>query len=351
MTYIHQLDPVIFTIYGDIAVRWYGTAYLAGFIVAYFFTKLLSDRGWTPLKVEQISDLVTYCAIGTMVGGRLGYVVFYNPELLFEFRSSLPFWGVLAVHEGGMASHGGMIGIAVACFLYARKTKMSVFPLFDVVTIAGCFGIIFGRIANFINGELLGRVVEGSHWLVVKFPTELRSLSLAKKAQLSEAVELVGVSREQWNDWIAQFASSQQARGAVAQTIEMLIQATQQGQMQVIQLLEPMLDARYPSQLYAAFFEGFAVFVALIVFWWKPRKPGVVGASYLIWYGLARIFTEQFRTPDAHLGFQLFGLTRGQWLSLAMFAIGVGLVYFWSQRKALPYGGWLKGTLKNPAKS
>ncbi len=104
---VHSLNPVIFYIWRekDLGVRWYGLSYMLGFLAAYFIIHWLARRQRTQLKPEQVSDFIVYGALGTLIGGRLGYCIFYNPELFTVFKTGFPFWGVLAVNEGGMSSH------------------------------------------------------------------------------------------------------------------------------------------------------------------------------------------------------------------------------------------------------
>ena len=118
----------------------------------------------------------------------------------------------------------------------------------------------------------------------------------------------------------------------------------QSGNLAVKEAIAPALDPRHPSQLYAAAGEGLLLFLVLAVVWYKPRKPGVVSAIFVILYSLIRISDEYFRMPDAHIGYDVFGLTRGQILSMAMFAIGVILLLIWGRRSALPLPGWGKST-------
>lgn len=106
--------------------------------------------------------------------------------------------------------------------------------------------------------------------------------------------------------------------------------------------LGPFLVARHPSQLYAALGEGVLLFLCLLAIWYKPRKPGVITASAVVIYAIVRIVDEQFRMPDEHLGYQLFDLTRGQWLSIAMLFTGLVLLVFWGRRHSTPIGGWGK---------
>ena len=344
MNYFHTLDPVLLQIYGDIGIRWYGLSYLAGFFVAYLLMLKFSSLKLVNLDKNQIGDLVTYAAFGTVIGGRLGYVFFYQPHLLTDFRPSLPFWGVLAVNEGGMASHGGMMGIAFACFLFHRKHKTSLLQLFDLVTVSGAIGIAFGRLANFINGELLGRVVETTHWLTVQFPSEILTWSLPQKVEkLKGAASSIGVSASDWSQISQSVYESSTARQKLSEIAQKLFVESQNGNVAVIEALSKVLPYRYPSQLYAALFEGLLVWIALLFVWAVPRREGVVGATFVVLYAGARIFTEQFRTPDSHLGFQWLGLTRGQWLSVGMLALGLALLAVWSLRKKSPLQpGWLK---------
>lgn len=341
---VHDLHPVIFYVWGDLGVRWYGLSYLVGFVVAYLIGCWLVKKQRAGMNVELMGDLATYAAIGTLVGGRLGYCLFYSPDLFLKFKSEVPFWGVLAVNEGGMASHGGMIGIVIACLLFAKKHGVSLLYLFDLVTVSGSIGVTFGRIANFINGELVGRPSAPDFAWGVKFPSDIYqwpSQNPEKLEGLATVVEKIpGGSRQQWLDWVAQMGGDAGARQHVNQMLVTIVEQIQAGNTAAKEAIAPLLIMRHPSQLYAAFGEGIFVFVVLFLLWYRPRKAGVIGASFLILYGIVRIVQEQFRMPDAHLGFQALGLTRGQWLSVAMTLIGIGLAIFWSRSGSLIIPGW-----------
>ncbi len=160
----HDLDPVIFHIWGPMALRWYGLAYLLGFLAAYLILRCLSKRGELALPPEEISNFIVQIAIfGVFLGGRLGYVLLYAPgeflrDPLFLFR----------VWEGGMASHGGMIGVIAVILWTAWKKKVSFWNLTDSMALVAPAGLFFGRVANFINGELWGRPTQAA-WAVI-FP-------------------------------------------------------------------------------------------------------------------------------------------------------------------------------------
>ncbi|HHF7346383.1 TPA: prolipoprotein diacylglyceryl transferase [Legionella feeleii] len=156
------IDPVAFSL-GPIKVHWYGLMYLAGFFIAWLLAHLrvkLYHLDWTS---EQISDLIFYSALGVIIGGRLGYMLFYNTQHLFTRP-----WDLLKLWEGGMSFHGGLLGVAVAMFLFARKVKKPFVEITDFLAPLVPLGLAAGRIGNFINGELWGRVTDVP-WAIV-FP-------------------------------------------------------------------------------------------------------------------------------------------------------------------------------------
>ncbi|STX37002.1 prolipoprotein diacylglyceryl transferase [Legionella feeleii] len=156
------IDPVAFSL-GPIKVHWYGLMYLAGFFIAWLLAHLrvkLYHLDWTS---EQISDLIFYSALGVIIGGRLGYMLFYNTQHLFTRP-----WDLLKLWEGGMSFHGGLLGVAVAIFLFARKVKKPFVEITDFLAPLVPLGLAAGRIGNFINGELWGRVTDVP-WAIV-FP-------------------------------------------------------------------------------------------------------------------------------------------------------------------------------------
>jgi len=195
-TYVHNIDPFAIHFWGDVGIRWYGLAYLAGFVMGLMYVFRMTEKGeGVALTKEQLTDFTTWMAIGTLAGGRLGYAIFYSPELLTDFSASFPFWGVFAVHKGGMASHGGITGIIIATVLYSRIHKVPILHLMDLTCVGGSLGIFLGRIANFINGELYGRAVESSVAWAVKFPQEMylwSSQQFSKLYDVSKAAVALG---------------------------------------------------------------------------------------------------------------------------------------------------------------
>src|SRR5712691_4453023 len=164
--YVHDLDPIIFRIYDNVGPRWYGLAYVLAFISSYVLLRVLAKRGYADLSPERGGDCITGAALfGVLLSGRLGYVFFYKPEMLREPLSILRVW------EGGMSSHGGMIGVLVFTFYYARRHKISWTNLGDNLVVTAPIGLFFGRCANFINGELYGRATSVP-W-AMQFPKEL----------------------------------------------------------------------------------------------------------------------------------------------------------------------------------
>ncbi|MDY0268386.1 prolipoprotein diacylglyceryl transferase [Trichloromonas sp.] len=173
-----QIDPVIFQV-GPLAVRWYGLMYLLGFIGAYFVIRHLAQRRNLDLSPDQLSDLLFYGVLGVILGGRLGYTLFYN--FAYYFRHPLE---VFSVWEGGMSFHGGLLGVVVAALIYCRRRCLPTFLVGDILVTAAPVGLGLGRVGNFINGELWGRVT--SHPWGMVFPDA--GLDPRHPSQLYEAV-------------------------------------------------------------------------------------------------------------------------------------------------------------------
>ena len=193
-TYVHQLDPIIINL-GRLALRWYGLAYLAGFLAGYLLLKRLAEKKLWVMEPEKTADFIAAAALlGVFVGGRLGYVFFYQiPEYGWANFMNDPLM-LFRVWEGGMASHGGILGLAIFTFYYARKHKVSWAGLADGLCVVGPIGLLCGRIANFINGELYGRVANGVGW-AVKFPDALSRPELPEYGHFNEALA-AAVERE-----------------------------------------------------------------------------------------------------------------------------------------------------------
>jgi len=325
--WLHNLSPILIEL-GPIPIRWYGLSYLAGFFVAFLMVKRVCRVGISTLLPDNAADLVVAVAIGIVLGGRLGYVLLYKPHMFIEFSKTLPFWDVLAINKGGMASHGGMIGGMLGCLYYARRNKHDFFYLADLFAFTAPLGIFFGRVANFINGELLGRPCDPEFPLAVKFPQELFD---AESIQLHEVYSALpppgsivpGLTK--WDEGI-------------------VVELVQRGNAVVSRAVEPFLATRHPSQIYAGITEGLIVLTVLAIIWVKPRKPGVIAGAFSMTYAVMRIINEFFRMPDAHLmdkEFAVLNITRGQWLSGLLFVFGVALVITSQKRSSTTMGGWL----------
>ncbi len=313
--WLHTLDPIIFW-----RIRWYGLAYVAAFILALWWIRRLALKNRTPLQPQQAGDLVLFLALGVVIGARLGYVLIYQPALLMSFFPEPPFWGLLALNQGGMASHGGMLGVLLAAWIFSRRHRLPFLHLTDLAAFLTPIGFMFGRIANFINGELIGRPASPDLPWAVKFPQEIyewpteKILALREKLPPSEHINL------HWQEW----------------NRPNLIAAVQQGEAKVIEALEPMLTPRHPSQLYGVFLEGLFIFLALLLVWRKPRRAGIITGCYGMFYAVGRIINEFFRRPDPHIAdaeFAWLNITRGQWLSGLLFLAGLMFVWYARKRK------------------
>jgi phosphatidylglycerol:prolipoprotein diacylglycerol transferase len=206
----------------------------------------------------------------------------------------------------------------------------------DLATFGGAIGIFFGRIANFINGELVGRAAPPDALWSVKFPQDILSwphYAPEHLLGLSAITPLVGVPSQQWDTLITQINLNPQARDLVEGVLHRIVQAVQSGNSVILEQLSPLLVARYPSQLYQALLEGGTVAIVLLAFALKKRAHGVFASLFLILYSIMRIIGEQYRMPDLQIGFQWLGLTRGQWLSFGTIALGAVCLFAVTRKK------------------
>ncbi len=321
--YLHTIDPYALKLWDGGPIRWYGLSYLFGFLLAYLLVRRVARAGRSTLEPDHAGDFILSVSVGIILGGRLGYVVFYQPQMLWTFTSNPPFWDMLAINKGGMASHGGMIGALLAGLYYARRGEHRPTHLFDLVAFAAPPGLLLGRLANFVNGELIGRPCSPDLPWAVKFPQEMFTWGHRHLAKLDQAVGHL-LPRDY----------------PIGYYIPDIVTQIQLGNQQFIDAVGPLLTPRHPSQIYQGLLEGVVLFAILAFVWRKPRKPGVVGALFCIAYAVLRIVSEYFREPDAHLGLRWLDLTRGQWLSVALLAVGALLLFVFSQRDTQPMGGW-----------
>ncbi|MCU0751051.1 MAG: prolipoprotein diacylglyceryl transferase [Akkermansiaceae bacterium] len=314
-TYVHDLNPVLFRITDSIQLRWYGLAYLMGFVAGFYLLRHLARRGLWVLKPEMTGDFIAAAALfGVFLGGRLGYMFFYHlPKVGWGKLLEDPLM-VLRVWEGGMASHGGILGLVVFTWFYARKHKVTWTGLGDGLCVVAPVGLFFGRAANFINGELYGRVANGVAW-AVKFP-----LSLVEEPD--------EVQSAAW-----QACTRIEPGLANAESLDALIAASR-ANPEVLKALGEYLPARHPSQVYEGLLEGALLFAILwIVRVRFPKAPdGLLTGLFFALYAIFRIIGEQFREPDAEM---VGMLTKGQFFSLFMFLFaGAFLFHAWRGWKA-----------------
>lgn len=270
-----DIDPIAFSV-GPVSIRWYGLAYMAGLILGWLYIRKLlrEDRLWPagkpPFGVERVDDLLVYVTIGVILGGRLGYVLFYEPATYLARPLD-----IFKVWQGGMAFHGAIVGSAISLWMFARRYGYNVYSVMDLCAAANPIGLFFGRVANYINGELWGRASDAP--------------------------------------WATTFCNSYVAR--------------HYGGECPAELLTP----RHPSQLYEAALEGIALFVVLRYLThtkFALKRPGIVIGVFLAGYGLARAFCEYFREPHPGHPLNIGFLTAGMIYSLPMILLGL----YWVSR-------------------
>jgi phosphatidylglycerol:prolipoprotein diacylglycerol transferase len=268
-----QMNPVIIS-FGGFAIRWYGMMYIIAFAVVYLLTVFRLQTEKLAFSRQFASDALTWAMAGVVLGGRLGYILFYGLDgfladplgtLIPGFSASggCSFAGIT-----GMSYHGGVIGVVLAMWFFSRSRKKGFFETFDLFIPSLPLGYTFGRLGNFINGELYGRITDASAGMY--FP------------------------------------------------------------------LAPTAELRHPSQLYEAFFEGIVLFAVLWLLRKKSPFPGFLSGLYLFGYGFFRFFIEFFREPDAHLGFVFMDFSMGQVLCFFMMLAGAAIMML--QRKKASAG-------------
>lgn len=293
--YLHDMSPMIVRFTDTFGIRWYGLAYVLGFYLTYRVMVFLARRGLSEIPEKDVSDFISLVAIfGVILGGRLGYMLLYQ----FDTFIREP-WSFFYFLQGGMASHGGIAGVALFCLWYARKHRISWTGIGDTLVCGAPLGVFLGRMANFINGELFGRVTDVP-W-AIKFPTELYHEDFARQGGVMPPIPDHLMESPQIIAWFEQYGGGRAA-------------------------LEQILHPRHPSQLYEAFGEGLLLSALLIwirVKW--PRLPhGVITGLFFLLYAVARIALENVRQPDSGSE-MILGLTKGQFFST--FMIGAGVVF------------------------
>jgi phosphatidylglycerol:prolipoprotein diacylglycerol transferase len=265
--WVDRFDPVLLHLHGDFGIRYYGVAYLLAFVIGWLLLRAYYRAGKSPLSPPQIDQAMFAIILGVLVGGRLGYMLLYDwtgwihaPRIVFQ------------VWDGGMASHGGFIGVALALVWISRKFAVPFLKLGDLLVSITPPGLLLGRVANFVNGELWGRV-STVPWAVI-FP---------KSAHPGTPLNLI--------------------------------------------------PPRHPSQIYEALLEGAALLVYTQWRLWRTpalNTPGQLSGEFLIGYAVVRIICEQFRQPDASL---ILGMSRGIFYSIFLLVAGVLLVLFVNRHK------------------
>ncbi len=206
-----QIDPVMFQL-GPVAIRWYGMAYMTGFVLAYFVLVRLAKKAELRMPADWVSDLVGWLAMGVVIGGRAGWWIFYHHHMERISMAPEPWWEPIAIWRGGMSFHGGFLGVLLALYWWSRKKKLSYANLADCMALVTPIGLFLGRIANFINGELYGRQTTVA-WAMI-FPTDPDHLP-RHPSQLYEAfLEGLALLAALW--WIKQWKNRRDGQIAAA---------------------------------------------------------------------------------------------------------------------------------------
>ncbi|MGI8602272.1 MAG: prolipoprotein diacylglyceryl transferase [Verrucomicrobiales bacterium] len=319
--WLNDLNPVALHLSDWLQIRWYGLAYVIGFLCGFLFLRAMARKGLGVLPETQLADFVTYTALfGVMLGGRLGSMLLYDQKEFFA--NPLTFFHLT---KGGMASHGGILGIVVFTWVYARMKKVSWTALGDMLVVPAPIGIFFGRIANFINGELWGHEARGLPW-TVKFPEE------ALNARVQPALH------DQVMEYLHR-AAPEHFQETRENPFMVVIERLRSGDQALRELLETGLPERHPSQIYEALLEGALLFVILcyVRLRWKTLPHGVLTGLFFILYAVLRIVAEHWRVPDSRgIEWMAGFLTPGQQYSVPMLVIGAAFLWHAWRCRASP---------------
>lgn len=266
---------------GFFTLRFYSLAYLLGVIFAYWHTSVALKQPGAPMAQRHAEDLFFYCTLGVILGGRLGYVMFYTggetgiPSAFTDFSGDgFVSWKLLRLWEGGMSFHGGLMGVTAAMGYVAWRDKLNFIRVVDYVSVGVPMGMLLGRLANFVNGELWGKVTTVPWGMVFPGAGDL---------------------------------------------------------------------PRHPSQLYQAGLEGLALLIIMLLLFWTTRaryRPGLLAGVFTLGMGIARFVNEFFRQPDQQLAdFAMrTGLSMGQWLTIPLILTGLIVVIYALRKKPLAAG-------------
>lgn len=330
-------DPVLLDLPGPIDIRWYGLMYVVGFVAAQWILVRLARAGFFPVRPEVAPDLIFYCVFGVMLGGRCGYALFYDQSLL-DPREFVKVW------QGGLAFHGGLMGVAVALVLFCRRHKVRWLETADACALAVTPGIFAVRFANFVNGELYGRVTGRDTPFAMQFPTDpqaqrLLGLPSGLTMRDRELCIQAAFGRRPFADIEPDLSRTD----ALGRPIDWAAIAPRLDWAKVsgdtLPTGDPTVPFRHPSQLYEGLGEGLVLGLALaalyVVTRRRPLRRGSYTAIFLFGYAAIRWSLELVRQPDDHLGADVFlGMTMGQTLSVGMMLFGAGILVVSRSRAA-----------------
>jgi phosphatidylglycerol---prolipoprotein diacylglyceryl transferase len=283
------IDPVIFSI-GPLAVRWYGVTYVIAFTIAWWLGRRRAAQPGSTWQPRDIDDIIFYGALGAILGGRIGWILFYG----FERLTDDPMM-IFKVWQGGMSFHGGLLGVLIAEAILARRRGHRIADMFDFIVPLPGLGILAVRIANFINGELWGKPTSVP-WGFLVNPDALHQTQRQEALSLCERFDI-----------------------------------------------SPCMLQLHASQLYEGLLEGLLTFIIIWIYTSQPRPRLAPTGLFLICYGLSRFAIEFVRVPDENRGYLLFGwVTMGQILTIPMIVVGV-IVMIIAYRRNEPSGNIVLG--------
>lgn len=360
-----NIDPVIFTLWSNeagepvLALRWYGLMYVIAFVFGFLVFRWLQKSGYLRIKAEDVTNYIVVGVLGTFIGGRLGYLLFYQFDKLF-LGDDADFGMIFRVWEGGMSFHGGVIGVSLAVLIYSIKKKHNFWNIMDGASHVVPFGVAMVRVGNFINGELYGRYITDAGgdpikdpgklpWYAMKFATD-RDATAGQHA-MHEAIRA---------DYLAENPGAKEIPDTIYQVPPV--------EPEIWEKVQHLFPGRWPSQVVQFALEGMLVLLLIWLLRRYVKRPGQIAGLFLVLYAIFRIPAEMIRQPDAQIdpaqAEQLGGtaaflasinMTMGQFLSVMIF-LGGALMFVLFQLKPVSgrdygsgerRGGFFKDTIKD----
>lgn len=296
-----------------VRLQWGGLLLLLGLILSANVIKWLSRRQKMNLSSSVIGSSMTWMTLFALGGGRIGYALFYDFNMFFQFRGDFPFWGMFALGEGGFSFHGCILGAVLGSVFLVFRHELNQAYVLDVAALVAPLILIFTRLGSFLSGEMPGSAAPAGFQWALRFPSEVLFWGVVSPEKLSQAG----------------FSSGSE-----------MLAAYHQNPVAFLAQYGNLLEGRHPVALYSALVEGLLVFLILFFIWKSPRRPGVVLSSYFFLAGLAGLVLSPLHWSIFQRPQMFLSLSTTQWLHLIMVIWSVVFYMLWARSRTRILPGW-----------